>query len=125
MHLIVNFFRYQNLRKAVSTVKKLVYVLNIFTLNRDFVEYILKILFALIKRELLLVYNLARDGRKEGKKIVDSPFCDYFSINYTGSKCTNSLLMSYYKFIWESYCRITSNIPITQTVCIKDGEGIR
>ncbi|ADV69656.1 TPA: D-alanine--D-alanine ligase [Streptococcus suis] len=68
----------------------------------------------------MLVYNLARDGRKEGKKSLIPSFCDYFSINYTGSNAlTVSLCRN--KFIWGAIADYF-NIPTPKTVCIKDGE---
>ncbi|MFX3935311.1 D-alanine--D-alanine ligase, partial [Streptococcus suis] len=60
------------------------------------------------------------DGRKEGKKSLIPSFCDYFSINNTGSNAlTVSLCRN--KFIWGDIADYF-NIPTPKTFCIKDGE---
>lgn len=67
------FFSLSEFEEIASALLKTGLCLNVFYTEIDFVEYILKH-YSYLSKETLLVYNLARDGRKEGKKIVDSIF---------------------------------------------------
>lgn len=85
----------------------------------DFIEYILKH-YPQLSKEDLLVYNLARDGRKEGKKSLISSFCVYFNLDYTGSNAlTVSLCRN--KFIWGAVAN-EFNISTPKMVCIENGK---
>ena len=113
------FFSLSEFEEIASALLKTGLCLNVFYTEIDFVEYILKH-YSYLSKETLLVYNLARDGRKEGKKSLIPSFCDYFSIDYTGSNAlTVSLCRN--KFIWGAVAD-RFNISTPKTVCIKGGE---
>ena len=92
------FFSLSEFEEITSALLKTGLCVNIFYTEIDFIEYILKH-YPQLSKEDLLVYNLARDGRKEGKKSLIPSFCDYFNLDYTGSNAlTVSLCRN--KFIW-------------------------
>ena len=113
------FFSLSEFEEIASALLKTGLCMNVFYTEIDFFEYILKY-YPNLSKETLLVYNLARDGRKEGKKSLIPSFCDYFGIDYTGSNAlTVSLCRN--KFIWGAVADCF-HIPTPKTVCIKDGE---
>ena len=113
------FFSLSEFEEIASALLKTGLCMNVFYTEIDFFEYILKY-YPNLSKETLLVYNLARDGRKEGKKSLIPSFCDYFGIDYTGSNAlTDSLCRN--KFIWGAVADCF-HIPTPKTVCIKDGE---
>lgn len=113
------FFSLSEFEEIASALLKTGLCINVFYTEIDFFEYILKY-YPNLSKETLLVYNLARDGRKEGKKSLIPSFCDYFGIDYTGSNAlTVSLCRN--KFIWGAIANYF-NISTPKTVCIKDGE---
>ncbi|WP_235280210.1 D-alanine--D-alanine ligase family protein [Streptococcus phocae] len=113
------FFSLSEFEEIASALLKTGLCLNIFYTEIDFVNYILKH-YTQLSKEDLLVYNLARDGRKEGKKSLIPSFCDYFGLDYTGSNAlTVSLCRN--KFIWGAVAN-EFNIATPKTVCIKNGK---
>ena len=61
------FFSLSEFEEIATALLKTDLCVNIFYTEVDFIEYILKH-YTQLSKETLLVYNLARDGKKEGKK---------------------------------------------------------
>ena len=113
------FFSLSEFEEITSALLKTGLCMNIFYTEIDFIEYILKH-YPQLSKEDLLVYNLARDGRKEGKKSLIPAFCDYFDLDYTGSNAlTVSLCRN--KFIWGAVAN-EFNIATPKMVCIENGK---
>lgn len=113
------FFSLSEFEEITSALLKTGLCMNIFYTEIDFIEYILKH-YPQLSKEDLLVYNLARDGRKEGKKALIPSFCDYFDLDYTGSNAlTVSLCRN--KFIWGAVAN-EFNIATPKMVCIENGK---
>lgn len=113
------FFSLSEFEEIASALLKTGLCLNIFYTEMDFIEHILNHQVNLSKEDLL-VYNLARDGLKEGKKSLIPSFCDYFNLDYTGSNAlTVSLCRN--KFIWGAVAN-EFNIVTPKTVCIINGK---
>ncbi|MBF0776818.1 D-alanine--D-alanine ligase [Streptococcus azizii] len=113
------FFSLSEFEEIASALLKTGLCLNIFYTEMEFIEYILKNYMNLFKEDIL-VYNLARDGIREGKKSLIPSFCDYFNLDYTGSNAlTVSLCRN--KFIWGAVAN-RFNIATPKTVCISNGK---
>ncbi|HEL1894417.1 TPA: D-alanine--D-alanine ligase [Streptococcus suis] len=113
------FFSLSEFEEIASALLKTGLCLNIFYTEMEFIEYILKNYINLFKEDIL-VYNLARDGIREGKKSLIPSFCDYFNLDYTGSNAlTVSLCRN--KFIWGAVAN-RFNIATPRTVCISNGK---
>lgn len=113
------FFSLSEFEEIASALLKTGLCVNIFYTEIDFINYILKY-YSQLSKDDILVYNLSRDGRKEGKKSLIPSFCDYFGIDYTGSNAlTVSLCRN--KFIWGAVANKFS-IATPKTVCITNGQ---
>lgn len=111
------FFSLSEFEEIASSLLKIGLCLNVFYTEIDFIDYILKNYNRLNSSEIL-VYNLARDGKKEGKKSLIPSFCDYFGLNYTGS---NALIVSLCrnKFIWSALSNFFE-VKTPKTACYKN-----
>lgn len=68
----------------------------VFYSELDFIQYALN---NTIKRDECIIYNLSRDGRREGKKSLVPAVCDLLNLRYTGSNAfVISLLRNKYVF---------------------------
>ena len=90
----------------------------VFFSEIEFINYILN---NSIRREECIVYNLSRDGQKEGKKSLIPAICDLFGLRYTGSNAfVISLLRN--KYICGKVLS-AENIPIPQSYVFNTSNG--
>lgn len=107
---IDEFFSRQEFAEIASAIFNVFGFVKVFYSETEFIEFVIN---NTIDRDKTIIYNLARDGVKEGKKSLIPAFCDLFGFKYTGSNAfVISLLRN--KFIFSSYLK-EFNIPIPQS----------
>lgn len=90
------FFSREEFSEIASAIFDIFGYVKVFYSELDFCRYALQ---HEIKREECLVYNLARDGRCEGKKSFVPALCDLLGLRYTGSNAfVISLLRNKYLY---------------------------
>ena len=111
------FFTQKEVEEIVSSLLQTGLYVNIFYTEMEFIDYILQH-YSQLDKESLIIYNLARDGLKEGKKSLIPSFCDYFNLDYTGS---NAFVVSLCrnKFIWTSILK-NFGILVPKSIEYKD-----
>lgn len=115
------FFSLDEFQQITSALFKSGSYVNIFYNEISFIEYILKN-FNNLKLDDIIVYNLARDGIKEGKKSLIPSFCDLIGIKYTGSNAfVTSLCRN--KYCWSTILE-KHNIKVPNSILYKKGEYI-
>ncbi len=85
------------------------------------IAFIKDVLFGELKPQNIVVYNLARNGNKEGKKALIPSFCDLLNIPYTGSNAF-AISLCRNKYIYSKVLE-TNNIP-TPKCWLYLGRGI-
>lgn len=112
------FFNLDEFQEITTALFKTGSYVNIYYTETEFIQDILEHSQNMNLKDII-VYNLARDGIKEGKKSLIPSFCDLFSIKYSGS---NAFVISLCrnKFSWTS---IASNngILVPKTIYYNNG----
>ena len=108
------FFSRKEFAEIASAIFDVFGYVKVFYSEIEFIQYILYEKNNIVDT---IVYNLSRDGQKEGKKSLIPAFCDLLNIPYTGSDAfTISLLRN--KFIYSKYLS-QFNVPCPN-MCIYD-----
>lgn len=104
---MTEFFSKEEFAEISSAIFSVFGFVKVFYSEIEFIQFVLN---NSIDKETTIVYNLSRDGIKEGKKSLIPSFCDLLGIKYTGSNAfVISLLRN--KFTYSSYLN-KFNIPV-------------